>query len=66
MFHHCPSVIYPRNILRDVYQYLIAMCCRLHGHKNVLVFEETWIYMLHIVVSHGKAFNVEDIFSFKL
>jgi len=38
---HCPSTIYLSMILRDVYQYLIVMCCRLHGQKNVEVFEET-------------------------
>jgi len=65
-FHHHPSVVYPTNILKDVYQYLISMCCWLHGCKNTEVFEENWIYMFNMVVTRGKILNWEDILSFEL
>lgn len=65
-FHHCMYVVYPTNILRDIYMYFIVMWCQWHGRKNVEVFEGNWIYMLHIMVTHGKDFNWTDVFSFEL
>lgn len=45
---------------------MIVMFFRLHGRKNVEVFEENWIYMFNMVVTRGRAFNWIDIFSYEL
>lgn len=41
------------------------MCFKFHGHKNIEVFEENWIYMLNMVVTYGKFFKWADILSFE-
>jgi len=61
-----PSAIYLTNILRDVYQFLIAMYYHLYGRKDAEVFEENHIYTLNIMVTHEINFNWEDIFPYAL
>ena len=41
------------------------MCFLLHGCKNTEVFEEKWIYMLNLFLTHGKFFNWEYKLSFQ-
>lgn len=50
-FRHHPSTVYQKKVLRNIYQYLIGMYCRLYGCKNVEVLKENWIYMLNMVVT---------------
>lgn len=40
MFFHHPSAVYPINILRDVFQYLITMYYQLYDHKNAEALKE--------------------------
>jgi len=56
-FLHFPSTFDLTNIIRDAYQCLIEMCYYLHGHMNIEVYEENWIFMLNIAVTRGEVFN---------
>ena len=65
-FHHHPLAAYLKNILRDVYQYLMVMYYLMFGCKNIELFQENLIYSLNLVVTRGKYFNFVYVLSYEL
>lgn len=65
-FRQRPSVVYLKRTLRMINQYLLKICCILHGKKNTKHFEENWIFLLNLVFTRGRVFNWKDILSYEL
>jgi hypothetical protein len=65
-FKSIPSSEYPTNLLRMMYQYVVAMLCRLYGEPYASKFPMTWAHLIYYVVDVGSTFNWDDILSSSL
>jgi hypothetical protein len=55
--------IYPMSGLREPYQYLIDLFCRIYGLKDCTIFKDSWILVAYVVEVYGWTFNWGTILS---
>lgn len=65
-FHQTYKNTYMTSSLRNMFQYLIVLCCWIYRQKNVECFLEGWVYMLYQIIYDRKIFNWSDLISQQL
>jgi hypothetical protein len=65
-FKSRPSGEYPTNLLRTLYQYDVAMLCKLYGEPDTSKFPLTWEPLIYYIVDVRSTFNWDDILSVSL
>jgi hypothetical protein len=61
-----PSGEYPTSLLRTLYQYVVAMLCRLYGEHDASKFMLSLVPLIYYIVDIGSSFNWDDILSTSL
>jgi hypothetical protein len=56
-----PTNGYPTNALRNFYQYMVSMLCRLYGEKYAFNFSLSYMPLVYHCAERGSSFNKEEI-----